>query len=93
MPELRFEKAGNARSIGGWTSDETIEILARANSQIALLTDGTVPGFDRSITLINFESEDVYWVYLGLSALGGHHVREYFRRVPPSKGGGDEEPG
>jgi hypothetical protein len=84
MPELRVEKAGKTRTIEGWTSEETVKILGRTNSQIALLSDGGAPGFDESITLINFESEDVYWVYLGFLPLAGHHVREYFRRLPPS---------
>lgn len=81
MPEIRFTKEGKERVIEGWTSDETIKILAQTHSQIALLSKAFMPDMDEdSINMITFENADTYWVYLGHLPFVDLHAREYFSR-------------
>lgn len=85
MPQLPLEKEGKTRLVEGWAFEAKLNFLGRTESQIALITESDEPFLDDSITLINFEGPDIYWVYLGHSSIADHHVREYFRRVPPKQ--------
>ncbi len=85
MPESHFEIEGESRLAEGWTFEAKLKLLGRTGSQIALITESDEPFLDDSITLMNFEGPDIYWVYLGHSSIADHHVREYFRRVPPDQ--------
>lgn len=85
MPEIHFEIEGESRLAEGWTFEAKLKVLGRTESQIALITESDEPFLDDSITLVNFEGSDIYWVYLGHSSMADHHVREYFRRVPPDQ--------
>lgn len=84
MPEIRFKRDCKDRVLEGWTSEEELNVIGRTKTQIAILSRTVSPSiYNDSITLINFVDADTYWVYLGHSALAGHHVREYFRRELP----------
>ena len=84
MPEIRYVKAGKEHILAGWTREETLHVLARTTSQIALQTKAVAPPVDQDyISLITFETADIYWLYLGHSPLVGLHVREYFKRTGP----------
>jgi hypothetical protein len=83
MPEIRFEQEGKTHVLDSWTSEADLNVLGRTKTQIAFLSKAVAPPIDKdSITLITFEDANTYWVYLGQSPLAGHHVREYFRRIP-----------
>jgi hypothetical protein len=83
MPEIRLKgKDGKELVLEGWQSEEELHVVARTKTQIALLEKLEEPFNVECIELITFEDADTYWVYLGDSPLAGHHVREYFRRVP-----------
>lgn len=82
MPEIRYVKAGKEHILAGWTQDENLNVLGRTSSQIALLTKAIAPPVDQDyISLITFETADIFWLYLGHSPLVGLHVREYFSRT------------
>lgn len=83
MPEIHFEAAGQSRLLEGWTLEAKLRFIGRTETQIALITASGEPAMDDSIMLIQFESPDLYWVYLGHLPFSDLHAREYFRRVPP----------
>ena len=35
-----------------------------------------------SVSVINLEDKDTFWIYVGNSDVRGLHIKEYFKRVP-----------
>lgn len=82
MPEIRYIQAGKEHILAGWTREEPLHVLGRTSTQLALLTKAVALPVDQDyLTLLTFETADIYWLYLGYSPLAGLHVREYFRRT------------
>jgi hypothetical protein len=55
------------------------KIIYKNENQIVILYNDCLLG--KKVSILNFDNDNTYWIYIGESGLFDTHIREYFKKI------------